>query len=69
MRKKALSVTISEDSCRFIEGIAEELGMARSAAIDLIVDAASGNLGTHMIIHHYHSGYDRKDGRKKERLT
>lgn len=67
MRKKVLNSTIGEESYQFIENVMEETNSSRSAAVDLIIDAASGNLGMHMIVHHYHNGYDRKDGRKKER--
>ena len=67
MRKEVLNATISGESYRFVENVAEEIGKGKSYALDLIIDAASGNLGTHMILHHYRNGFDRKDGRKKER--
>jgi len=64
MRKQKLCVTLTEDSHNFITMVAEEIGSNKSAAVDLIIDAASGNLGTLMVKHHYDNGFERQDGRK-----
>ena len=66
MKKKHVNVTLSEEVWEFVEGVADEIGSSKSAALDLIIDTASGNLGMHMILYHYKNGYNRKDGRKKD---
>lgn len=65
---KHLNITISEDRLAFVEKLRRELPkMSRSCAIDLVLDAAQGNLGIHLVKHHFHNGFSRADKRKKER--
>lgn len=53
------------DCLEFIKAVMEELDVDMSTAVNVIIDAASGNLGTFMIKHHYNNGFERQDGRKK----